>query len=114
MKLVTFMPRPDAPPQLGCEHAGRIVDLAALCAERGESLPGTMLDFIRAGDAASATARTALAAQWLGLKTALPCHYIDPDCPEVREFNRHLAAAKRAGKRVPKSVVLKPGEWLDL
>ena len=56
----------------------------------------------------------ALAVQWLGLKTALPCHYIDPDCPEVHEFNRHLAAAKRAGRRVPKSVVMKPGEWLEL
>lgn len=62
MKLVTFVPQPGAPPRLGCEHAGRIVDLAALCAERGESLPGTMLDFIRSGDSASATARTALAA----------------------------------------------------
>ncbi|MCI0627289.1 MAG: metal-dependent hydrolase [Acidobacteria bacterium] len=53
----------------------------------------------------------ALAAQWLGLKTVLPCHYINPDCDDVREFHRHLDRAAREGKRVPQSVVLKPGEY---
>lgn len=53
----------------------------------------------------------ALAAQWLGLKTVLPCHYINPDCDDVREFHRHLDRASREGKRVPQSVVLKPGEY---
>jgi L-ascorbate metabolism protein UlaG (beta-lactamase superfamily) len=56
----------------------------------------------------------ALAAQWLGLKTVLPCHYINPDCPEVREFEEHLAEAKGKGRPVPTSIVLKPGEWLDI
>jgi L-ascorbate metabolism protein UlaG (beta-lactamase superfamily) len=55
----------------------------------------------------------ALAARWLGLKTVLPCHYIDPDCPEVREFEEHLALAETAGAQVPRSIVLKPGESLD-
>jgi L-ascorbate metabolism protein UlaG (beta-lactamase superfamily) len=55
----------------------------------------------------------ALAAEWLGLKTVLPCHYINPDCDDVREFEHHLATARRAGKTVPRSVVLKPGDWLD-
>lgn len=56
----------------------------------------------------------ALAAQWLGVQTALPCHYINPDCPEVREFNSHLETAKSEGKTVPQSVVLAPGDWLEL
>lgn len=56
----------------------------------------------------------ALAAQWLGLETVLPCHYINPDCDEVREFNRLLDEAKAQGNRVPRSVVLKPGEWLEV
>ncbi len=52
----------------------------------------------------------ALAAQWLGLQTVLPCHYIDPDCPEVREFEAHLHQAQERGEKVPASVVLKPGD----
>ena len=32
-----------------------------------------------------------MAARWLKLKTVLPCHYINPDCAEVREFERHLS-----------------------
>jgi len=56
----------------------------------------------------------ALAARWLGVQTALPCHYIQPDCPEVAEFNAHLEAARAAGERVPQSVVLAPGDWLEL
>ena len=55
----------------------------------------------------------ALAARWLGLKTVLPCHYINPDCPEVREFQEHLALAEKEGAQVPRSIVLKPGESFD-
>ncbi len=55
----------------------------------------------------------ALAAQWLKLKTVLPCHYITPDCAEVREFERHLALAEKAGEKVPRSIVLRPGETID-
>jgi L-ascorbate metabolism protein UlaG (beta-lactamase superfamily) len=56
----------------------------------------------------------ALAAQWLGLETVLPCHYINPDCPEVQEFHTHLEAAKAKGARVPRSIVMKPGDWLEI
>lgn len=56
----------------------------------------------------------ALAAQWLGLETVLPCHYINPEDPEVAEFEQHLAALKTSGKTVPNSVVLKPGEWIEI
>jgi L-ascorbate metabolism protein UlaG (beta-lactamase superfamily) len=52
----------------------------------------------------------ALAAQWLGLQTALPCHYIDPDCAEVHEFHACLAQAAQRDEHVPESVALKPGE----
>jgi L-ascorbate metabolism protein UlaG (beta-lactamase superfamily) len=53
----------------------------------------------------------ALAAQWLGLKTVLPCHYINPDHDDVREFDRHLneARSKNNGS-VPTSLILKPGD----
>ena len=56
----------------------------------------------------------ALAAQWLGLQTVLPCHYIDPDCAEVHEFHARLAQAAQQGEHVPESVALKPGEvyWI--
>ncbi|MET4043571.1 L-ascorbate metabolism protein UlaG (beta-lactamase superfamily) [Bradyrhizobium sp. RT6a] len=55
-----------------------------------------------------------LAAQWLGLKTVLPCHYTDPDDPLVHQFQRCLADAKAAGESVPESLVLAPGDWISL
>jgi L-ascorbate metabolism protein UlaG (beta-lactamase superfamily) len=55
----------------------------------------------------------AMAAQWLQLKTVLPCHYINPDCAEVREFVRLLILAEEAGAKVPRSIVLKPGETIE-
>jgi L-ascorbate metabolism protein UlaG (beta-lactamase superfamily) len=55
----------------------------------------------------------ALAARWLALETVLPCHYINPDCAEVHEFEKHLALAEAAGERVPRSIVLKPGESIE-
>jgi L-ascorbate metabolism protein UlaG (beta-lactamase superfamily) len=55
----------------------------------------------------------ALAAEWLGLETVLPCHYITPD-QDVDEFHRHLADAKAKGARVPHSILLQPGEWIDV
>lgn len=48
----------------------------------------------------------AMAANWLGLEVVFPCHYINPNCPEVGEFNEHFARLA-PGK---KSVVLKPGD----
>jgi L-ascorbate metabolism protein UlaG (beta-lactamase superfamily) len=53
----------------------------------------------------------AMAASWLGLDTVLPCHYIDPDSPEVREFLRYLDGTEGSG---PRPVVLRPGEHLDV
>jgi L-ascorbate metabolism protein UlaG (beta-lactamase superfamily) len=56
----------------------------------------------------------ALAARWLGLETVLPCHYIDPDNDDVREFNRHLDEARATGEPVPNSLVMRPGDVLTL
>lgn len=56
-----------------------------------------------------------LAAEWLGLKTVLPCHYIDPDNnPDLKEFERLHSLAKAGGRPVGDSIVLRPGEWLEL
>jgi L-ascorbate metabolism protein UlaG (beta-lactamase superfamily) len=56
----------------------------------------------------------ALAAQWLGLKTVLPCHYIDPDCSDVADFQKCLAQAKEDGARTPESIVLRPGDMIEI
>ncbi|MBX3001821.1 MAG: metal-dependent hydrolase [Caldilineaceae bacterium] len=56
----------------------------------------------------------ALAARWLGLETVLPCHYIDADNDDVREFERHLAVAAAAGERVPRLVVMNPGDVIEV
>jgi L-ascorbate metabolism protein UlaG (beta-lactamase superfamily) len=56
----------------------------------------------------------ALAAQWLGLETVLPCHYINPDDDDVRAFNEYLNVAKVQGEAVPHSVVQTPGDVLHL
>ena len=56
----------------------------------------------------------ALAAQWLGLDTVLPCHYCNPADPEVAEFERHLAALKAKGQPVPHSIVLDPGATIEI
>jgi L-ascorbate metabolism protein UlaG (beta-lactamase superfamily) len=56
-----------------------------------------------------------LAAQWLGLKTVLPCHYITPDGnADVAEFQRLHAAARKRGEPVPESVMLRPGDWFEV
>lgn len=56
----------------------------------------------------------ALAAQWLGVKTILPCHYIDPGCDDVREFEAYLQEARRRGEIVPDSLVLAPGQTIEI
>lgn len=55
----------------------------------------------------------ALAAEWLGLSTVLPCHYITLD-EDVAEFERCLETARTAGRPVPRSVVLRPGDWIEV
>jgi L-ascorbate metabolism protein UlaG (beta-lactamase superfamily) len=52
----------------------------------------------------------AMAANWLGLEVVFPCHYINPACAEVREFNEHFESLTQARTPKPKSLVLKPGD----
>ena len=56
----------------------------------------------------------ALASQWLGLKTVLPCHYINPNCPEITEFEQFLRVARQQGRHVPDSIVLRPGDTITV
>jgi len=56
----------------------------------------------------------ALAAHWLGLQTALPCHYLDADCADVHDFVRHLDALPGEGGKRPHAVVLKPGDVYEI
>lgn len=56
----------------------------------------------------------ALAAHWLGLETVLPCHYINPDHQDVRDFHTHLAEIGKRQGSTPRSIVLKPGDWLEI
>jgi L-ascorbate metabolism protein UlaG (beta-lactamase superfamily) len=55
----------------------------------------------------------AMAADWLGLDVVFPCHYINPQCPEVAEFNSHFAGLTHSRSPKPKSVVLKPGDVFE-
>ena len=89
-------------PNIGCVGIANPVEIL-----HRFPMPGRMLT------AEMSPREGALAAQWLGLETVFPCHYINPDCDEVREFNDRLDEARRKGKPVPRSVVLKPGDVFD-
>ena len=41
-----------------------------------------------------------------GSDFALPCHYLNSDNDDVREFNQHLETARSKGRTVPRSVLL--------
>lgn len=86
-------------PTVGCIGITQPVEILSRVTGPGRVLSGEM-----------SPQEGALAARWLGLDTVLPCHYINPDCEDVREFLRFLAEARDRGERVPRAVVLKPGE----
>jgi L-ascorbate metabolism protein UlaG (beta-lactamase superfamily) len=89
-------------PNIGCIGIANPQEILHL-----NPMPGEMLT------AEMSPREGALAAEWLGLDTVLPCHYITPD-RDVDEFHRHLADAKARGARVPDSILLQPGEWLHV
>jgi L-ascorbate metabolism protein UlaG (beta-lactamase superfamily) len=99
MKLIAELYRPT----IGCVGVTQPVELFEWVIGPGRILTGEMNP--REG---------ALAAQWLGVETILPCHYIDPDCEDVREFGRYLEEARSRGERVPKSLVMKPGDVITV
>lgn len=90
-------------PTVGCVGIANPTELDADEIAAGKMLTGEMNPY-----------EGALASQWLGLKTVLPCHYNDPSCVEVQEFNQHLEEARARGEQVPESVVLGPGDTLAL
>ena len=57
-----------------------------------------------------------LAAQWLGLKTVFPCHYINPDHPDIHEFQQYIKEYNDKGNPLNNlnSIVMKPGDWTEL
>lgn len=58
-------------------------------------------------------AEAALACQWLGLDYAIACHFLAPDCDDVRAFVGLLDRLQSDGRRTTEPVVLRPGEWWE-
>ena len=56
----------------------------------------------------------AIASSWLDLQTVLPCHYINPDNQDVRDFVRELETVSRREGKNPACLVLSPGDWLEI
>ena len=87
-------------PTVGCIGISMPVEITDLTPAAGRITSGEMTP--REG---------VLAAQWLGLQTVLPCHYINPDCEDVHEFVRLLEDAKTQGVYCPQRVeVMAPGD----
>lgn len=56
-----------------------------------------------------------LAAQWLGLTTVLPCHYITLDGDaDVAEYQRLDAEARAKGQATPDAHYLRGGDWIEV
>ena len=90
-------------PTIGCVGITQPVELLSRVSGPGQILTGEM-----------SPKEGAIAAQWLGLDTVLPCHYIDPDCDDVREFEQCLRETRSWSETVPESVVMRPGEILTI
>jgi L-ascorbate metabolism protein UlaG (beta-lactamase superfamily) len=90
-------------PTIGCIGIANPQEILARNPMPGRMLTGEMSPY-----------EGALAARWLELETVLPCHYINPDDPDVRAFERQIAEWAARGERVPRSLVLKPGEVIEV
>jgi L-ascorbate metabolism protein UlaG (beta-lactamase superfamily) len=90
-------------PTIGCVGITQPWEVAAQVVGPGQLLPGEM-----------SPKEGAIAAQWLGLQTVLPCHYLDPNCDDVREFHRCLEETRSWSETMPESVVMRPGDVLTL
>lgn len=55
-----------------------------------------------------------LACQWLGLKYAIPCHFDDPNQPQIVKFNDALQQMYNEDNNKPRPIVLPPGASLTL
>lgn len=72
-------------------------------------------DIIEAGAARVVTGEmtpyeAALACQWLQTNYAIACHYLDADCPDVREFRALVEAMAADGRPTITPIILQPGE----
>ena len=54
------------------------------------------------------------AAEWLGLRYAIACHYEDADAADVTEFMRILGEKAQRCECGPEPVLLRPGEEIDV
>jgi L-ascorbate metabolism protein UlaG (beta-lactamase superfamily) len=94
-------------PTIGCVGITQPWEIVPRVAGPGRLLTGEM-----------SPAEGALAAQWLGLQTVLPCHYCDPQHPDAASdlaaFDEALNALRRAGEPAPWSLIMRPGDWLQL
>lgn len=71
----------------------------------GVHVPGA---HILAGEMTPAEA--AMAAQWLSVDYAVPCHFVDPQCAEVEQFQCILANVTRGGANAPRPITMLPGQ----
>ncbi len=55
-----------------------------------------------------------LASEWLGLKIVLPCHFMNPDNDDVREFQARMSDAAQKNVKTARSILLNPGESLTI
>lgn len=55
-----------------------------------------------------------LASQWLGVNHIIVSHYVDPKCPDVRDFLSIAKAADRGDGLAPRITVMAPGESIEL
>ncbi len=97
LKLIGELYRPN----VGCVGVANPQELLP-----GIKAPGKMLT------AEMSPREGVLAGQWLGLQVVLPCHYINPDDDDVRAFTHEIDQAKTRGEKVPRSLVMKPGDVL--
>lgn len=100
MKLQANLHRPN----IGCLGIANPQEILHLNPMPGEMLTGEMSPY-----------EGVLAAQWLGLETVLPCHYITLDGDrDVAEYMEHHRAAEAQGEAIGTPYLLRAGDWIDL
>lgn len=91
-------------PTIGCMGVANPQEILAR-----NPMPGRMLT------AEMSPYEAALASDWLGLKTVLPCHYITLEGdPDVEEFVRVSEKMRGEGRFRPQVQLLRPGESMEL
>ena len=90
-------------PNVGCIGIANPQEILHLNPMPGEMLTGEMSPY-----------EGVLAAQWLGLETVLPCHYITLDGDQdVAEYMTHHRAAQARGEAIADPYLLRAGDWIE-